>query len=162
VAASCGHCRVLWNCAKRGGGILGLADNLLASQGLCSMEIFCFVRCTVAMNFMFFMNITVLKLRRPHYEMISSKLPKSSSIVLMSLYCQYISRSVLLLSVYIQKCPCTVSIYPEVSLYCEYISRSVLVLSVYIQKCPCTVSIYPEVSHTFTVPLALSLLFDVS
>ena len=80
-------------CYETEGGILGLADNLLASQGLCSMKLFCFVRRTVSMNFMLFMNISVLKRRRPHYEMISSNLPKSSSIVFLSLYYHYISRS---------------------------------------------------------------------
>jgi len=45
------------------------------------------------MNFMLFMNVNVLKRRRPRYEMISSNLAKSSSIVFLSLYYQYISRS---------------------------------------------------------------------
>jgi len=54
------------------------------------------------------MNISVLKRRRPLYEMMSSNLPTPNSIVFLSLYYQHISRS-----------------------------------------------------YTFTVPLAVSLLFDV-
>jgi len=44
-------------CNEIGGGILGLADNLLAFQRLCCMELSCFFRHTVSMNFMLFMNM---------------------------------------------------------------------------------------------------------
>jgi len=76
-----------------GEGILGLGDNLLANQGFCSIEILCFLRHTVSTNSVLFMNTTVLKLRRPHYETINSKLQRSSSTVSFSLCYQYISRS---------------------------------------------------------------------
>jgi len=76
----------------RGQGILELGDNLLANQGLCSTEIFCFLRHTVSMNFMLFVHIRILKHRKPHYEIINSNLPKSSSTVFLCLCYRYISR----------------------------------------------------------------------
>jgi hypothetical protein len=61
---------LLWTPSRvmkwRGGGDLEGVDNPLETQGLCSMEIFCFFRYTVSTNFMSFLNITVLKLRKPH------------------------------------------------------------------------------------------------
>ena len=85
VAASCDQFRVL-----RIGR--GRADNLLTSQGLCYFASFDIQFLWISCFSWLFMNISVLKHRRPLYEMISSNLPTPSSIVFLSLYYQHISR----------------------------------------------------------------------